>query len=501
MGVSRPPDGPVTAPPALSLRGIRKRFGSVHALRGADFTLMPGELHALLGENGAGKTTLMRVAYGLVRPDAGEIAIHGVVHRISSPRVARRLGIGMVHQHPTSVPALSVAENVVLAAGWVGRPATLRARVQELADGIGLPLDPDAAASRLGVALKQRLEIVKAMAADARILLLDEPTAVLAPGEADDLFRVIGNFTARGGAAVLITHKLDEALAAATRLTVLRRGGVVLEGQVAGLSAATVAGAMVGESSDEPDLGGDAGVPPVIWPGSALVRLEDLEVPREGGYGIAVRHATLSIHPGEIVGIAAVEGNGQRELLRAVAGRLLPLRGRRDVAGPIGFVPEDRTTEGLIPELTLTDNVVLGSRRDDAWLRSGRLDWKVARARTAALLREYEIVASGPRALAAELSGGNQQKLVLARELARAPRVIVAENPTRGLDLKAAASIHGRLRAAAAAGAAVLVYSSDLDEVLALAHRVLVAARGRLLDVPEGAGRAEVGQLMVTGGR
>jgi simple sugar transport system ATP-binding protein len=164
-------------------------------------------------------------------------------------------------------------------------------------------------------------------------------------------------------------------------------------------------------------------------------------------------------------------------------------------------VPEDRTTEGLIPELTLTDNVVLGSRRDDAWLRSGRLDWNVARARTAALLREYDIVASGPRALAAELSGGNQQKLVLARELARAPRVIVAENPTRGLDLKAAASIHGRLRAAAAAGAAVLVYSSDLDEVLALAHRVLVAARGTLLDVPQGAGRADVGQLMVTGGR
>ena len=256
-----------------------------------------------------------------------------------------------------------------------------------------------------------------------------------------------------------------------------------------------------GEGSDAPDLDADAAEPPAIWPGSALVRLEDLEVPRESGYGIAVRHATLSIRPGEIVGIAAVEGNGQRELLRAVAGRLPPLRGRRDVAGPIGFVPEDRTTEGLIPELSLTDNVVLGSQRDDPWLRSGGLDWKVARARTVALLSEYDIVASGPEALAAELSGGNQQKLVLARELARAPRVIVAENPTRGLDLKASEAIHARLRAAAAAGAAVLIYSSDLDEVLALAHRVLVAARGALLDVPEGAGRAQVGQLMVTGGR
>jgi general nucleoside transport system ATP-binding protein len=491
----------MTAPPVLSLRGIRKHFGSVHALRGADFTLMPGELHALLGENGAGKTTLMRVAYGLVRPEAGEIAIDGVVRQIASPRVAQRLRIGMVHQHPTSIPALSVAENVALAAGWTGRPAALRARVQALAEGIGLPLEPDAPAGRLSMALKQRLEIVKALAADARILLLDEPTAVLAPGEADELLRVIGDFTARGGAAVLITHKLDEALTAATRLTVLRRGEVVLEGPVVGQSAATVARAMVGEGSDAPDPGDDAAAPPAIWPGSALVRLEDLEVPRESGYGIAVRHATLSIRPGEIVGIAAVEGNGQRELLRAVAGRLPPLRGRRDVAGPIGFVPEDRTTEGLIPELTLTDNVVLGSQRDDPWLRSGRLDWKVARARTAALLSEYDIVAGGPEALAAELSGGNQQKLVLARELARAPRVIVAENPTRGLDLKASESIHARLRAAAAAGAAVLIYSSDLDEVLALAHRVLVAARGALLDVPEGSGRTEVGQLMVTGGR
>ena len=205
----------MTAPPVLSLRGIRKRFGSVHALRGADFTLMPGELHALLGENGAGKTTLMRVAYGLVRPEAGEIAIDGVVRQIASPGVARRLGIGMVHQHPTSIPALSVAENVALAAGWAGRPAALRARVQALAEGMGLPLEPDAPAGRLSLALKQRLEIVKALAADARILLLDEPTAVLAPGEADELLRVIGDFTARGGAVVLITHKLDEALTAA----------------------------------------------------------------------------------------------------------------------------------------------------------------------------------------------------------------------------------------------------------------------------------------------
>ena len=474
----------------------------MQALRGADFTLMPGQLHALLGENGAGKTTLMHVAYGLVRPDAGEIAIEGWPRTIGSPRVARRFGIGMVHQHFTSVPALTVAENVALAAGWQVRPGPLRERVRELTERIGLPLEPDAPAGRLSVALKQRLEIVKALASDARILLLDEPTAVLAPAEADDLLRVIGEFTARGGAAVLITHKLDEALAAADWITVLRQGSVVLDEPVGAQSPATLAEAMVGDGAESlaEELGG-ATARPTIWPGGALVRLEDLEVPRESGYGIAVRGASMSIRPGEIVGIAAVEGNGQRELLRAVAGRLHPLRGRREVAGPVGFIPEDRTSEGLIPELTLTENVVLGSRADDPWLRKGRLDWKVARTRTSALLREYGVVAAGPDAPAAALSGGNQQKVVLARELARAPRVIVAENPTRGLDIRSTGAIHARLRAAAAAGAAVLVYSSDLDEVLALAHRVLVAARGVVLDVPDGATRSQIGELMVTGGR
>jgi ABC-type uncharacterized transport system ATPase subunit len=549
----------VTAPPALALRGIRKHFGSVQALRGADFTLMPGELHALLGENGAGKTTLMHVAYGLARPDAGTVAIAGAVVSVPSPRAARRLGVGMVHQHFTSVPALSVAENVALAAGWPVHPAALRERVRALAERIGLPLEPDMPAGRLSVGLKQRLEIVKALATDVRVLLLDEPTAVLAPGEAEELLRVVRAFTARGGSAVLITHKLDEALAAADRVTVLRQGMVVHEGVVAGETRESLAAAMIGEGvrgesvweearplrfaqgdepervqgdeperaqGDEPERargdddgsarrhdvatasghdaataqGAIADIEPPVPPARVLVRLEELEVPRDTGYGIAVRRATLMIRAGEIIGIAAVEGNGQRELLRAVAGRLHPLRGRREVAGPVGFIPEDRTTEGLIPALSLTENVVLGSRADDPWIRRGRVDWRVARARTAALLTEYEVVAPGPDVPAATLSGGNQQKVVVARELARQPRVVVAENPTRGLDLRAAAAIHARLRAAAAGGAAVLVYSSDLDEVLALAGRLLVAARGTLIEPPPGATRAQVGELMVTGG-
>ena len=470
----------MTAPPALALRDIRKHFGSVQALRGADFTLMPGELHALLGENGAGKTTLMHVAYGLARPDAGTVAIAGAVVAVPSPRAARRLGVGMVHQHFTSVPALSVAENVALAAGWPVHPVALRERVRALADRIGLPLEPDTPAGRLSVGLKQRLEIVKALATDVRVLLLDEPTAVLAPGEAEE-----------------------------DRVTVLRQGVVVHEGVVAGETRESLAAAMIGDGSQGESVRGE-GRPlrfaqgdetGKVQVGRVLVRLEDLEVPRDTGYGIAVRRATLVIRSGEIVGIAAVEGNGQRELLRAVAGRLHPLRGRREVAGPVGFIPEDRTTEGLIPTLSLTENVVLGSRADDPWIRRGRVDWRVARARTAALLAEYEVVAPGPDVLAATLSGGNQQKVVVARELARQPRVVVAENPTRGLDLRAAAAIHARLRAAAAAGAAVLVYSSDLDEVLALAARVLVASRGTLIEPPPGASRAQVGELMVTGGR
>jgi ABC-type uncharacterized transport system ATPase subunit len=511
----------VTAPPALALRGIRKHFGSVQALRGADFTLMPGELHALLGENGAGKTTLMHVAYGLTRPDAGTVAIGGAVVSVPSPRAARGLGVGMVHQHFTSVPALSVAENVALAAGWSVHPAALRERVRALAERIGLPLEPDTPAGRLSVGLKQRLEIVKALATDVRILLLDEPTAVLAPGEAEELLQVVRAFTARGGSAVLITHKLDEALAAADRVTVLRQGVVVHEGVVAGETRESLAAAMIGEGAagesvrdegrplrfaqgDKPvattGQGGLSDIEPPVPSARVLVRLEDLEVPRDTGYGIAVRRATLVIRSGEIVGISAVEGNGQRELLRAVAGRLHPLRGRREVAGPVAFIPEDRTTEGLIPTLSLTENVVLGSRADDPWIRRGRVDWRVARARTAALLTEYEVVAPGPDVPAATLSGGNQQKVVVARELARQPRVVVAENPTRGLDLRAAAAIHARLRAAAATGAAVLVYSSDLDEVLALADRVLVASRGTLIEPPPGASRAQVGELMVTGG-
>jgi simple sugar transport system ATP-binding protein len=483
----------------LELAAIHKRFGSVHALRGADFTLFPGEVHALLGENGAGKTTLMQIAAGLLRPDSGEVRVGGQVRPGLSPRAARRLGIGMVHQHFTSVPAFTVAENVALAAGWPVAPGRLRERVRELGARVGLPLDPDDRVERLSVGLRQRLEIVKALAADARILLLDEPTAVLAPAEVDELLRVIRRFTASGGAAVLITHKLDEALAAADRVTVLRRGEVVHTGAVAGQDTATLTATMIGEGAPDDRIEPLGARLPPTGDSRPLVRVESLDVRRDGGLGIALRGGSLVVRAGEIVGVAAVEGNGQRELLRAVAGRIHPLRGLRDVAEPVAFIPEDRSTEGLIPEMSLTENVALGSSESDPWIRGRTIDWREARARTAALLQEYAVAAPGPEAPAATLSGGNQQRVVVARELSRRPQVVVAENPTRGLDIRATATIHARLRRAASEGAAVLFHSSDLDEVLELATRVVVASRGALIEPPPGATRETIGALMLAG--
>jgi simple sugar transport system ATP-binding protein len=405
----------------------------------------------------------------------------------------------MVHQHFTSVPALTVAENVALIANWRVAPHELRNRTRLLSERLNLPLDPDQRAGRLSVALKQRLEIVKALAGNARILLLDEPTAVLAPGEAEELLRVIRAFTADGGSAVLITHKLDEVLQAADRVTVLRQGTVTYAGKVAGETVQSLTAAMIGSD-------GGAATNPAIRPSTPsgvakreLIRLRALELSRESGYGIALRQATLAVYAGEIVGIAAVEGNGQRELLRAVAGRIAPLRGQLEVAHPVAFIPEDRTTEGLIPELDLAENVTLGLGRDAPWIRRGRIQWGQARSQTASLLQDFAITSSGPRAKASSLSGGNQQKLIVARELLRSPAVIVAENPTRGLDIVAGAAIHARLRSAAAAGAAVLFYSSDLDEVLALAGRVIVVTRGVISEAGQ-ASRATIGAMMLGAG-
>jgi simple sugar transport system ATP-binding protein len=370
----------------------------------------------------------------------------------------------------------------------------MRERTLALSERMGLPLDPDQRAGRLSASLKQRLEVVKALASDASILLLDEPTAVLAPPEAEELLGMIRAFTARGGAAVLITHKLDEALRASDRTTVLRQGTVVLTSTTKDQTLESLARAMIGEGAAASSL---PETRPARFAVRETIRCDSLELSRESGYGIAIRHATLSVGAGEVVGIAAIEGNGQRELLRAVAGRIPPLRGKLQVSQPVGFIPEDRTSEGLISSFSLTENVVLGLGEDAPWIRNGLVDWGEAERTTAELLQNLEVVSTGPRTRAGALSGGNQQKLVVARGLFRAPAVVVAENPTRGLDIRATRDVHARLRAAAAAGASVLFHSADLDEVMELADRVIVVTRGVIREAPRHASRAEIGTMML----
>ena len=493
--------------PALELQGVRKQFGATTALAGVDFRLRPGTLHALLGENGAGKSTLMHIAYGMLRADSGTLAVNGELHQIRTPRDARRAGIGMVHQHATAIPSFTVGENVALAAGWKLRPAEIARRVREVSERLDLPLDPAITADRLSVAMKQRLEIVKALAADATILLLDEPTAVLAPAEAEALLDRVREFTRQGGSAVLITHRLTEALAHADEITVLRRGVVTLEGKPADLTAHGLAAAMVGPDAASLLEHASAGVA-VAADAPVAIRAVALELRGEYRAGLAVRQASLAVRAGEIVGVAGVEGNGQRELLRALAGLWPVLRGRVEVAHPLAFIPEDRTTEGLIPALSLTQNMVLGLGGSVDWVEGGRIRWRSAGVRTAELVEAFGISAPGISHPVAALSGGNQQKLVLARALEQQPAAIIAEDPTRGLDVAAARAVHDRLRAAAANGTAILVYSSDLDEVLELADRVVVMIGGRVKEVDgqrstvdgqeaTGPRREEVGRLML----
>ncbi len=481
--------------PALSLHAISKHFGAVQALSGVDFAVAPGSVHALLGENGAGKSTLMHIAYGMLAADAGEIRVRGERVLIRSPRDARRLGVGMVHQHFASVESMTVRENVELVTGEregrreKGEATTATAGTSRFSLLASHFLDPAARVETLSVAQKQRLEIVKALATGARILLLDEPTAVLAPAEIDELLPTLRRFADDGGSVVLITHKLGEVLAVADWVTVLRQGRVVLEGPVAGQTEAGLAAAMVGEGAgNEREGRREKGEATASAVGTSRFSLLASRSPVVQGPG-------FDIGAGELVGIAAVEGNGQRELLRAVAG--IAPRPDVTVAGTVAFVPEDRAAEGLIPELSLTENVVLGLGNDAPWIRGPLVDWPAARQRTAELLAQHEVRAAGPDAAARSLSGGNQQKVIMARAFERRPAVLVAENPTRGLDIRATAEVHRRLREAAAGGMAVLVWSSVLDEVLELADRVLVVHAGVVREAPRGADRATIGAMML----
>ncbi len=462
---------------ALSLESIVKRFGTVLALDDASFTAARGTVHALLGENGAGKTTLMRIAYGLERPDSGTVRIDGAPVLLYTARESIARGIGMVQQQFSLVPAMTVAENVSLGGRGRFHPATAAARVRTLANRVSFDIDPEARIHELSVAAQQRVEVLKALARGARTLILDEPTAVLAPREAEELMRLLRRMANDGTTVVLITHKLREALTIADEVTVLRRGRTVTTMPARATSEEGLARAMFPEG-----VTGDSSRPVRAQSGPVVAELHNVEL-RDGRGLIRLRSATIVVCANEIVGIAGVEGSGHHELLLTLAGRLPASTGDVRLPDAIGFIPEHRQRDALIPAFSLSENIALR----EAGRARGRMQWPALVERARELIARNGIRAASVHTPAHTLSGGNQQKLVLARELDAAPTLVVAENPTQGLDMRAAAAIRARLREARDAGAGVVVYTSDLDELLDMADRVVVVFHGTLREVPRDA--------------
>jgi ABC-type uncharacterized transport system ATPase subunit len=458
---------------ALALRDVHKRFDTTVALDGARCEVRPGTVHALLGENGAGKTTLMRIAFGMLAPDGGTVVRDGRALPHADQAAAIAAGIGMVHQHFMLVPALTVAENAAL--GGRGRfdPREAAARVQRVAAATGLTIDPDERVRDLPVGAQQRAELVRALAHDATLLILDEPTAVLTPLESDELYRWMRRFAETGGTVILITHKLGEALAVADDVTVLRRGRTVLEGRAAAVGEDTLVTAIVGHAPaavTEPPVGPSAGEP--------LFELDAAGWADAHGV-MRLQPTTLTVRRGEILGVLGVEGSGERELLRLLAGRLAPSVGRLRRPSRVGFIPGDRLQDAIIPGMTLVENHALA---EAAALR-GLMAWETRGAATGAVLTSHDVRAAGPAATMASLSGGNQQRFVVGREHQLAPEALVAENPTRGLDVRAAAQVWTTLRAVARDGGAVVVHSTDLDEILAVTRRVVVCFAGTVREI------------------
>ena len=458
--------------PALELRDIVRHFGEVMALQGANLVVRPGTVHALLGENGAGKTTLMRVAYGMVRPSSGDVLVDGVARRFSSPADAIAAGIGMVQQHPANIGAMTVWENVLLGGSGVLDPTAARNDIRALAKRLGFALDPDAIVSELPVASQQRLEILTAIHRNARLLILDEPTAILAPEEAEELYKWLRAFADGGGTAIVVTHKLDEARRFTDELTVLRAGKTVRQTTSSDATAGELTRAMIGEALAPPPSRKAAAR------GELVLRTDRLHLVDSRGL-MMVRDASFEVWAGEIVGVAGIEGSGHHQLLLALAGRHPVHSGSLEAPQSVSFVPEDRHKNAIVRDFTLTENAAVTG----AGARRGRIAWRDFAARTRALIERYDVRAPGPFTAIRDLSGGNQQKFVLARELSGNPKAIVAENPTRGLDVRAAGFVREQLQAARDRGAAVVVYSSDLDEILELADRVLVVHAGSVVAV------------------
>jgi ABC-type uncharacterized transport system ATPase subunit len=479
--------------PVLELRGITKRFPGVVANDHVDFDLRPGEVHALLGENGAGKSTLMNVLYGLYHPDEGEILINSEPVRIHSPKDAIGRGIGMVHQHFMLIPVMTVAENIILAnepthGGVLLDYGAARKRVAELSRTFNFKIDPDARVERITVGQQQRVEILKALYRGADLLILDEPTAVLTPQEAQELFEILRTLVREGMSVIFISHKLNEVLEIADRITVLRRGKKIDTVPREGATEAALARMMVGREV----LLRVEKAPPS--PGEPVLRVEGLYVLDDRRLE-AVRGVSFEVRRGEIVGIAGVDGNGQSELIESLTGLRHPESGRvllgdtdvtRASAGKIldrglGHIPEDRQRRGLVLEFSLAENLALHDFDKEPNSRLGWLFPQRLVRWAKELLEQFDVRGGGPQTRAGALSGGNQQKVVLAREIGRDPKVLIAGQPTRGLDVGAIEFVHRRLVEARDGGEAVLLVSLELDEVLSLSDRILVMYEGRIV--------------------
>jgi simple sugar transport system ATP-binding protein len=500
---------------ALEMRGITKRYPGVVACDHIDLDVQPGEIHALLGENGAGKTTLMNVLYGLARPDEGEILLDGEAVRIAGPSDAIARGINMVHQHFMLVPVLTVAENIILgqesitAGLFIDRSEAAR-QVRALGERFGFDIDPDAKVGSLSVGWQQRVEILKALYRQARILVLDEPTAVLTPQETVEIFGVLRRLSAEGHSIIFISHKLNEVLEIADRITVIRRGRVVGQRLPGQTDKDDLAELMVGR---EVQLEVDRGE---SHPAAVVLRLTDLTANDDRGQR-AVKGVSLEVRAGEVLGVAGVAGNGQDELVEVIAGLRSATGGRitlgdEDVTdftprkmndAGFAYVPADRHRFGLILGFPIADNLVLTGYHREPFSRHGLWNGPAVEESGRNLVADFDVRTPSVDVTAGTLSGGNQQKVVVAREFSRSLRLLVLDQPTRGLDVGSIETIHRLIIAKRDAGTAILLVSAELDEILQLSDRIAVMYRGQVVAVLDGptADRNEVGLLMATGGR